>query len=202
MEYIKFILIGGFLFLIFRIVPRIFHKLNLRKSRSDTFTKYFPILEFIIWTGFLFWAVREIFEDKFYFTTIVTGIVIIILIIIAFFVFKDFAAGLVLKTEYGLKKDEIIEIENSSGKIIKLGYLSLELETSKQEKVKIPYGKISGKKITIPNPSESLKRFLFNIRVAKKKDLLQTKQELKKKLLNAPWTAVTKLPEIQMKKET
>ncbi len=185
-----------------RVIPRLMRRVFIRKRPYDAFSRIYPFIEFIIWAGFLFWAVNKLFGDKYYFNTITTGIIIVILLIIGYYVIRDFVAGLILKTEYRLKKGNIIKIEDTTGKITKLSYLSFDIETYNHEKVKIPYSKISGKKITVPNPAESLKKFELNISVSKIKDLLTTKKQIKTKLLNSPWTAVSEQAVIKLKNET
>ncbi len=201
MQYIKFIFIGTLLFFVFRFIPRIIRRVLNKKNMLGSFTRVYPFVEFILWTAFIFWAVQEIFRDKFYFTTIITGIVIIVMIIFGYYVLRDFAAGMVLKAEYIMKKGKLIKIGNTLGTITNPTYLSLELETNEHEKIKIPYSKISGEKIIMPNPTESLKKFVFNINVQRKINIISTKKQLEKKLLNTVWTAVTKKPDIKLIKE-
>lgn len=203
MQYIKYIAIGVILFFILRIIPRISKRLIKRKINKDRFSAGYPIVEFSIWSAFLLWTIRELFKDKFYFTTLISGIIIVILIFTGYYVVRDFIAGLLLKTEYNLRKNSNIKIENIKGKILKLNYLSLEIKSSEHEKIKIPYSKISGKEIIILNSIESVNKFSYNVEIPKKnKNIIDEKNRLKNKILNLPWSSVTEIPDIKLITET
>lgn len=201
MQYIKFILIGVVLFFVTRLIPRIISRILNKKNKIESFRKIYMFAEFILWTAFIFWALKEVFEEKFYFTTIMTGIVVIVTATFGFYVLRDFVAGMILKTEYNLKEGGVIKFEDTAGLITEAAYLSMELETEEHEKMKIPYSKIIGKKIVIPNPAESLKKFVLKIKVPVKTDIISVKKQLKIKMLNSSWTAVTEIPDIKLENE-
>jgi hypothetical protein len=160
--------------------------------------QFFPVVEFVVWTVFLIWAVRQSFDDQLYLSVVIIGIIALVLIIFGFFVVKDFAAGLILKTEYHLKAGEILHIKNAKGKISHLGYLYLELETHEMEKIKIPYSKISGTELSLPAAESGMKKFSQTLAVEKKYDLFTTKQKIKNTILNSPYSSITHVPEINL----
>mgnify|MGYP001571712375 CR=1 FL=1 len=84
-----------------------------------------------------------------------------------------------LKTEYRLRKGETIETKKICGKISKLGFLYLELETNESEKIKIPYSKIGGQEIKTSNENSFLKKISFPVSVEKSEKISIIKQNLK-----------------------
>ncbi len=202
MQYLRYIFLAVLLFLILRFIPKISKKILKKQRLKNRFLKFFPVIEFLIWAAFLFRTVNQLLGDKFYFTTLIYGIVIVILIFIGFYVLRDFAAGLLLKTEYNLSTGANMSIDDVSGKILKLSYLSLELEREDLERIKIPYSKINGKNITILNSEESVQKFDFDIKMSKTAtDILSVKEQVRKQILNSAWSSILKNPDIKLDSE-
>jgi len=203
MKYLTYIVLAVLLYLLLKYIPLISNKI-FRKNREKTrFSKSYPIIEFVVWAAFGLWAVNRLFEDKFYFNILIYGIIAIVLIFAGFYVFRDFAAGLLLKTEFNLTENSNLRIGNLTGKILKISYLSLELENSSHEVMKIPYSKINGKKIMILSPSESVKKFDFEIKIEKgSTNILDVKEDIRQKILNSAWSSVLKMPDIVLKSES
>ena len=195
---IKYIIIAVLIFGIFRVFKQILPKFSIRKNLKETISRFLPLFEFVVWLIFIFWIFRSEISEPIYLTAVIIGISALFLVLIGFFILKDYTAGLVLKTEYRLQKGEFFETKKLCGKVSKLGFLFLELETSEFEKIKIPYGKISGNEIRTSNENSTLKKFSFPFSVEKSEKLSEIINHLKIKILNSPYSSLTKTPEINL----
>jgi small-conductance mechanosensitive channel len=195
---IKYIFTAVLIFGIFRIVIKILPQLSIRKKFKEIVGRFLPLFEFLFWLIFVFWILRSEIKEPFYLTSVMVGISALLLILIGFFVMKDYAAGLILKTEYGLQKGDTIATEKIRGKISKLGFLFVELETGESERIKIPYGKIGGQEIKTSNENSAFQKFSYSVSVEKSEKLSEIKQKLKVKLLNSPFSSTIKTPEITL----
>lgn len=195
---LKFLIIGVCLFFSFRFSNRIIKRIPVRKKLRETIIYIFPIAELVLWIFFLIWAVHALFEGKFFYPALIISLIILLLILIGWFVIKDFIAGMIIKTGAEMKVNDIIKIADLSGKVLNLGYLSFVIENEEGERITIPYSKISGQKIIKPNPSNILKKFKISLTLPKTDSLPVIKEKIRRIVLNAPWTSITKPPVFNM----
>lgn len=193
LKYISFALA---IFIIFRAIPLSLHKINISDKTRRHINIILPVLEFLLWILLIYKIINYYFSDKTYFSIIIIGIIIISIIIISFFILKDFTAGLILRTEYGLSKGVNISTKDFSGKIIKTSYLNAEILTDKQEIIKVPYSKINGEIIKIPIEGDLLNKYEFEIKYSNKNSIDESKKIIYNKILIKPWIIPTKKPEI------
>ncbi len=150
MNILIFILSGLLLALLFRLLRRIIMVwVPERKLRAGS-KRALPAMELLAWIIYAFWGVHVLFRDHVFFDMIIGVMALFLVGALAWFVFRDFLAGVIIRAEKSLEPGQAMRTSSVSGKISKLGSLSLELINDDGEVVRIPYAKLNQDLITLP----------------------------------------------------
>jgi len=197
MLYIKLSLASVIIFVVFRAINFILQKVLKSKKIDNFLKKIIPFIEFVIWSLFFIYVINSTFKDKFYNGTIIIILIVAVTGFFGFYFLKDYLNGIILRLNYNLYVDSYIKIDNFLGKIKKLNYLSLEMESDSHETVNIPYSLITGKKLIFPNFSEAGKIFETELVLEKPKSITQTSEIIKNHILNSPYCLLSTPPIVE-----
>ncbi len=114
MKIIIVVLIGILVYVFLKVINTLYTYINKKYSKWTRKVNLIPAIELIVWLIFIFWAVDYLFKNKLYYQYLVISIVIIVVIFLAWFVIKDFIAGIVFKVQNDLQINSNIQL----GKII------------------------------------------------------------------------------------
>lgn len=163
------------------------HKLN-----------FIPALEFITWLIFIFWAIDYLFKNKMYYQYLVISIVIIVVGFLAWFVVKDFIAGIVFKVQNDLQENNNIQFGKITG-IIKSQHLThMKVETGTGQIIKIPYSRLNQEVISEISDSTSFEEFKFKVNTNKTLSKQDTEENIRFLVINSPWSNFNKSPVIKL----
>lgn len=150
MSLLVFLITGVSLYLVFRLLTRIITTVISRTGTRTLVQAVMPIGELVAWTAYAFWGAYLMFGN-FYYYHLVIGVMAVLLIFgFSWFLFRDFLAGVLLKSENSLVVGQTIKTLSVQGKIQKLGPRFMEVVNTSGEMVRIPYSRISNEMITLP----------------------------------------------------
>ena len=193
---IKYIGIALSILFLFRVVPYILRRINISNTTRKQINMLSPVVEFVLWSLLAYNVISHFFSEKSYFTAVIISFIILALLVFSFFVLKDFVAGLVLKSEYGIVKGIYVSTKDFSGKILHTSHLNAEILTDNQEIIKVPYSKMNGEIIKIPVEGDLIKKFEFELSFPNEKSIDETKKILFNQLITNAWVISSKQPEI------
>lgn len=199
---LKFFLSGLALFAALWVLKLLIRRLPIKRSYKVKVDRFLPMMEGLVWLGFLIWGVQLLVKDSFWNSIGLLSVGLIVLLMISWFLARDFLAGIILKSEGSLNLNDWIKINEVKGKVISMDYRSMILETEVGETVNIPYTKISNEISIKPNPSEKIKSHAFKLSMSKDRDYREIEKQLRSTILNAPWSSVKKKPQIKLLEET
>ena len=190
------------IFAFFTIVKLLNKRVESRRFVKSKLERFLPIFEIVTWIMFGSWVIIYFLENQTWRDIFLLTLCAALLIIISWVAMKDIFAGIILRLDSSFNLNEWVKIKELSGKIVKLGYRTFQLETGIGEMVSIPYSRISGEIRTKPNVSEKLKSHSFIIQLSKNRPIEETAKKIKFTLANAPWSSLKKLPAVKFIKET
>ncbi len=199
---LKLFAAGIILFIGFSIIKIVFRRLPIKRTYKNGLDRILPMMEGLAWLGFLLWGVQLLVKNEFWNSIGLLVVSLMVLLMLAWFLARDFLAGIILKSDGSLSLNDWIKIKDLKGKVISLGYRSMIMETEMGETVNIPYTKISSEVSIRPNPSEKIKSHAFKLSLSKNGDYSQVEKRLRSTILNAPWSSVKKKPQIKLLEET
>jgi len=181
-----------------KLFRRVLQAVIRRKSFRQAVNRFIPLFEAVIWFLFIYWSLSLIFLDRFYFNLILGFVLAGILFWVFWFAMRDWVAGIILKLQHSYRPGQWIELEGNSGKINRCGLLGLEIVNRKGRVISLPYGSIAGKILENVQPEQILQRQVFRMETSRKKSLEETIAHLRFIIMNAPWSATDKEPEIKL----
>lgn len=190
------------IFAFFTVVKLLNKKVKSRRFLKSKLERFLPVFEIITWLIFSSWVIIHFLENPTWRAIFLLTLCVALLVIISWVAMRDIFAGIILRLDNSFNLNEWVKIKDFSGKIVKLGYRTFELETGTGEMVSIPYSRISGEIRTKPNVSEKVKGHSFIIRLPKNYPIEETAKKVKFTLANAPWSSLKKLPAVRFIKET
>jgi hypothetical protein len=176
---------GLLLFFLFRLLAGLSGRLALSRNVRVQVERLFPVVEFMVWLVFLFWALFYLFEDKTYFPYMVYSLVVVLVLLFAWFVLKDIFAGLVFRSQYRHSPGQGISMHGISGKIISLGITHMKIESGGSI-IRIPYGKLSDETV-YESQDADYNRSIFRVAVPKPASVDESMDHIRFVLFNSPW---------------
>lgn len=195
---VKLILAALILFALIWAFKMALKNAPFRKSVRARIDRIVPLLEGIMWLGFMLWCVGQLIQNEVWNSIGVLIILLLVVILLFWLVIRDYLAGIVLKIDGSIKLNDWIRIRDIEGKITELGNRIMIITTNSGESVNIPYSTISGEISAKPNPGEELINQSFVLKLSKKSDAESTISQIQRCILNAPWSSVNKSPEIKL----
>ena len=187
MNLLLFLFAGLFVFGLFRLLARAARVLIRRKTLRSMILALLPVAELLIWIGYVFWGLSILFGGLVYYDLILWVATVLLLGAFAWFVFRDFLAGVLLKAERSLETGRFIKAPFAEGYIRSLGARSLVLVNEKGEVVRIPYSRINKEMIVLPPDSDESLPHHLKLSLPAIRDPEACKRLAEKELIAMPW---------------
>jgi small-conductance mechanosensitive channel len=103
-----------------------------------------PLLEAMLVFGALAWLVLRFTDGR---NDVRLGALVLLLAVAvgaAWFAVRDLVAGVILRTEDRFEPDQSLRVGDVSGRIQRVGYRSLDVETEAGERVRVPWHRVAG----------------------------------------------------------
>ncbi|TVQ89299.1 MAG: mechanosensitive ion channel family protein [Bacteroidetes bacterium] len=179
-----------------------FLKLAARKKFYYPYIfRFYPWLEVLVWTAFIFWAVYIHFSALVIYPVLSGSLAVIFILVVSWFVLRDFISGAVLRADHGFYPGNRIKTDSFAGTIVSLGYVSVEILTSGGERIKVPYSNLTGKQITRIEEQGQEKNQNVKLKIPQKYGAQNIQQMLRKQILELPWIVAGKEIKIELAPE-
>lgn len=150
MSLFYFIIAGLVLYAGLRFGLRVLEAIAVKRSYKKEAIRWFPLVEVIGWLAYAFWGSYVLFGQIRHYDLLLLVMAIILFFGIAWFFFRDFLAGLMMKSDYKLRPGQHIKSPAVEGIIVRLGSRFIELENKKGEKIKLPFSQLSKHWVSLP----------------------------------------------------
>ncbi|TVR41710.1 MAG: hypothetical protein EA394_05395 [Bacteroidia bacterium] len=187
MSLIIFILAGFLLFFMFQLLGRARQTFAQKKLWHRSAGSLLPLAELILWVAYAFWGIHLLFGNHIYFDLVVGIMVVLVIVAIAWFVFRDLFAGVLLKAEKALEPGQTIKTPFAEGKIKHLGSRSIELINDSGELVKIPYSRLSNELFILPPDNEDSLPHHLEIILQNNQNPDELRKRIRENLIAMPW---------------
>jgi small conductance mechanosensitive channel len=183
-----FLLATLFIYFIFRLFQYLNKRFVIKQNHKKNLRKFIYFLEFITWIFYVFESIKYFAENN----NVLAGALAIILFVIigwtAWFVVKDYVAGLYLKWNDTYKVNEVIEIGGQAGRIIKLGSRNVILEISPLHTINVSYSKLFTEQVIKTGLTDLSANTSFTINLSKEFQNSDSHKVVRNYILQLPWT--------------
>jgi len=185
---LAYILITAIALVVFLRATYYFIRLSSREKGWDQYVlRIFPWLEASSWILFIFWALVFAFAGNEIRNTIIISFSLALIILLSWYVFRDFIAGAVFRSEQSLDSGMDISSQKYTGTIIKLGYLSMDILTENGDKLTIPYSQLWGTDVVRKTVRSRGKNQTIILEIPQHYGAQNIELLIKRKLLELPW---------------
>ncbi len=192
--YIDIVLAAITVFLFFRGLTLLIKILPFSRG-TKLYTRYImPVVELVLWVGFIMWTVRLMYEAYNITALIVAATLTVLFIVPMWLLIRDFLNGVIMKVQRKIDKGNTIEIEGIKGVVIKAGHLSFDIRTKDGSIKTIPYNKVMSRIISKQGSNVNLDSRVISFRINSSHDIESAIAGLKVTLTNAPWVAASQEP--------
>ncbi|MCD4697783.1 MAG: mechanosensitive ion channel family protein [Bacteroidales bacterium] len=198
----RFILWGIVLFVLFSLIRFGFRYLLRDKKKKYLIQKYFHLAELIVWIFFFSWFLFVFAEIKSLFVFIVFGILLGVIYLLFRFWLIDIIAGVIFRNSNRINQGDSIQIKELSGKVIKIGTRTIEIENDEGISVYIPFSKLAS---AIYSRTESVAQtsgYSFELETSLEEDIDSVTENIKSSIIALPWSSIRKSPQIFLKGQT
>ena len=195
-KLVQLFLFGVFLIMIaflIRMTMRLVLPLNMR---VPWLKREFPFIQFTLIITIIIVGIYSIFNDQPVLIIILISILFTILIWASRFAIKDFVCGIILKTEEPYQVNDHIRINDIEGRVSKAGLRSLQITTSDNQLIRIPYSRISETLFAKTTMMDGFYTHTFRLELPKSAPLPAVIENLRMTILNCIWSSVVNEPSI------
>ncbi|MEZ5195514.1 MAG: mechanosensitive ion channel [Bacteroidales bacterium] len=201
MKIIVVLIIGVALFLLLKVLGLFKNYLVRKYSKWVRKFNVLPAIELITWLLYVFWANDFLFKEKSYYQYLVASLVIILVAFFAWFLVRDFIAGIIFRVQNDLPANKNIQLGSINGKIKSKHLTHLIVETTDNQMVKIPYSKLQQEVVSELSDSQGADEYKIMLTVKKNVTKAQIEEKIRILILNNPWSNFRKKPMIKLLSE-
>ncbi len=191
------ILLGILLFALMRFLRRASRLIQMSKSRRAAFERALPVVEALLGLVYLLSAVPMVFKDHPQYSPIGLALVLLGFAYVSWFAIRDFITGAFLKSGQLFQTGEYIQLEQISGKVTRLGYRTLSIETENGDEAIIPYSRVSHESIVRTPLIDGVCRHSFTITTELTSPTAAVSELIRRAALNHHWSSVTHEPQVR-----
>ena len=189
------------IFVVLRYSSRWLASVSTSSLFHNLLVRLFPLFEFIVWFAFGLWVFNKLLGDYSYYHVIIVMLAIGMMLIVGWYFLRDFISGIILKTEIPFEKKQRIGIDRINGILVKVGYRSIEVETTNNQRIKIPYSKLAASSIHLFSQNEYIHSHEFSFKMLSEKPVHEIEESILTFLLLLPWIAPSREPSVKIDKQ-
>ena len=192
----KIALVAVIIFFVLRLFFKGLRIIQIRYNTRFYYQRYFPVIEMLVWLSFIYWALEQTITEPLYFTVFFITISVIGLAWLGWYAARDYIAGIILRAQDVYEVGHQLVMGKIAGKILKIGYLNLELQKGDGAVIKVPYSKIAGNVHYNKDENRVISTYKFPLRITSNELLLGAIDKIKRSVLNSPWHASHISPQV------
>ena len=191
------ILVGLALVGLMRGLRRLVDQLPVSQARRETLRRYLPLVEIIVGLLYVLISVPVILDNDPTTTPIVTAAVLLGGVAVLWFAIRDFVHGVLLKASDVCRVGDHIEFGDVRGRLTRLDYRTMSVETATGDEILVPYGQASRQSIVRTPTADAQHRHGFAVYVSDENAPAKVRDHLFEAAWTHHWSAVSRPPSIE-----
>lgn len=193
---VKYVVLGFLLVGVLMLLRRGLRLLHLKPARREQVERSLPLVEALVGLIFIVLAAHTIFQNQPTYFMILFSALLVIIVWSFWFAIQDFVSGLILKWEDTYTTGDLLTVDNITGRVTKIGYRSLGIETLDGRQVKLPYSVLIRTQVRKLDADEALWAHTFQITTPSDSVPENIISQVKMIAMNVVWSAVNRVPQI------
>ena len=198
---LAYLIVAGLsLYVLFRLIERFLMAVLRRESQLRYYRLFFPLAEGLVWIGYAFWAVSSLFRGFRQHDLVMGAMALVLILALAWFVLRDFIAGILIKSDTGLHAGQQIRTSFASGRVHRLGARALVLINQEGELVRIPWARFRDETIILPPRQDQRQPHRISLRLPPEASFEAIRRQASEQLMAMPWVTGP-APELHIRKD-
>lgn len=194
---LEFLLGAAFLYIGLRLIRKAMNAYIRKRQIEPLANRFLPLIEFFLWMLFLVWGTGEVFQTGTAGSIALLTLTLAIVTWIGHVTLRDWIAGVIFKSEGKYLRGDSIVLGGKSGRLKRLGYRTLTLETPTGSLIEIPYSHLARQSHIEKIPGRNTP-CTFQMIVPKADSVEEFLQQVRSVVLCAPWSSLTRQPHISL----
>lgn len=192
------ILMSLALWAVMRIIKKYIPLLPRKEKTRELLRKQTTAFEIIIWLIYLSIIGPHLSDSNNIFNIIFLTTIICLIIIVSFLFLRDYFAGVIFRNNYNIEENDLIKYNDIIGRIKKIGLINVEIETTNNEIIYIPFYKIRNGIISKISDNEQNHNRSFSFIINSGNLSKDISSNITKMLLSFPTVSTQKLPNVNI----
>ena len=194
---VQLILLGAFMFGLLRLFRHGLGLVKMPPSRRAQFDRVMPVLETLVAFSYIVWAVPKVFKDDPTYSAIGLGLILLGTMWVSWFAIRDFITGAFLRSGKVVSVGDLVELNELSGRVTRLGYRILAIETADGDEALIPYSQLASRSVVRQPVVYGLARHSFHVEPRSSLSTMGAREAVLRCALNHHWSSLACLPLIE-----
>lgn len=170
--------------------------LPVRGRAQRVVLKALPYLEAIALLWYLGWLLAQVVDLPYAYGWILLPIGLGLVLLVSWFVFKDFIAGVVLRSEHGFEPGRWLRAGTHEGRILRVGMRTLVLASDEGISKALPYSLLQQLPLDLETASRRLTPHAIELTLSDEIPSVEAIRLVRKCALNTFWIALSHPPQI------
>lgn len=168
----------------------------MSRARRETLARASPAAGAFVGLFYLLFAARTVFKQYPDFVPLVLTLIVVGFIVVAWFAFRDFVAGVVIKAGRVCTVGDFVHVNDVKGRIAQMGLRVLTLETSDGDEAIIPYSSIARESLLRTPVLDSVSLHAFHVKVPDKLETIDAQEVIREAALRSHWSSLVREPKV------
>jgi small-conductance mechanosensitive channel len=196
---VLFVLLAILLFGLMRGLRWLLSFVPMSKAARQTINRIVPVAETIITLVYLLSAVPMVLNEHPKYTPIVLVVILVGFAWVSWFALREFINGVFFKAGLLCTVGDHVTINETSGRILEMGYRYIVLETDDGDEAIIPYSRLSRQSVVRTPHQEGECRHEFKMHLPPNPaEVSQRKLTIKSRALNCHWSSLLREPRVEL----
>lgn len=192
------VLLAVMVFALLRWLRRMVKRLPVSLTRRGQLERALPIAETLVGLVYLLSAVPLILDQQY--SQIARGLILLGFGYVSWFAIRDFVSGAFLKSGQLVKVGDRVQLGELRGRLTRLGYRTLSVETAGGDEAIVPYSRVSNDSIIRTPAVDGIYRHAFVVAASPEVgDTAAGRAAIRRAALTHYWSSVVREPQIAVK---
>lgn len=190
------LLAGLVLFGLLRLFRYLLDLAPMSRTRRETLVRASPSVGVFVGLLYVLFAARTVFKEYPDFVPIVLTLIVAGFIGVTWFAFRDFVAGVVIKTGRVCSVGDFVQINDVQGRIAQMGLRVLTIETGEGDEAVIPYSSIARESLLRTPVTDSVSLHSFEVARPETMEAVDVQTLIREAALRSHWSSLVREPKV------
>ena len=169
----------------------------MRQARRTALRRIGPVVAGLTGVAYALVAVRFVFRG----TTLLAslaGIVVLALVLgLSWFALRDLVAGMFWKAGRTCQLGDIVQVEGVTGRVTRLGFRVLGIETEQGDRVFVPYSKLQSQALVVSREQYGENRHVFEVTIPSERSAGEVERTVLRAAMLCHGTSLARRPRVR-----